>query len=198
MRFSRSILFSLMACRLAFAVGPRCDQADQLLCAKGGNGVFNVANYASLQAALDAAGPNFVVGVPAGSYTMAARLTFQPGESILCPRGPQLNAGQATITFTGASGAVIASATPSADVVNVNIQGCNFNGGSGADTIIDFSRVSYSRLDGTRVTGAKSGAIGIKVSAGAGQAYFNIIEQCKADMTNGTGLTFDNQANANQ
>src|SRR5205823_7338982 len=97
MRFSRSILLSLMACRLAFAVGPRCDQADQLLCAKGGNGVFNVKSYgavgdgvaddtAAVQAAIDAANSTAgalagggIVFFPLGSYLISASLRVYGG-----------------------------------------------------------------------------------------------------------------------
>src|SRR5205823_4435774 len=79
MRFSRSILLSLMACRLAFAVGPRCDQADQLLCAKGGNGVYDVKSFgavgdgtandtSALAAAATAAGANGILYFPCGTY----------------------------------------------------------------------------------------------------------------------------------
>src|SRR5437763_7753967 len=87
MRFSRSILLSLMACRLAFAVGPRCDQADQLLCAKGGNGVYDVTTYGAvgngvandagaIQSALDAADTagGGLVYLPCGTYLLQATL----------------------------------------------------------------------------------------------------------------------------
>src|SRR5437667_3479516 len=81
MRFSRSILLSLMACRLAFAVGPRCDQADQLLCAKGGNGVYDVKAFgafgdgttddtAAIYATFAAAPEGAEVFFPAGTYVM--------------------------------------------------------------------------------------------------------------------------------
>ena len=86
-----------MACRLAFAVGPRCDQADQLLCAKGGNGVFNVKSYgavgdgvaddtAAVQAAIDAANSTAgalagggIVFFPLGSYLISASLRVYGG-----------------------------------------------------------------------------------------------------------------------
>src|SRR5213596_2066607 len=87
MRFSRSILLSLLLCRLAWAVGPRCDQATNLFCGKGATGFYDVVSFGAvgngvandagaIQLALDAAAVagGGIVYLPCGTYLLQATL----------------------------------------------------------------------------------------------------------------------------
>src|SRR5437867_9836032 len=103
MIYLRFILLSLLLCWLAWAVGPRCDQAPNLFCAQGGNGVLDVV---ALGAKADGSTDNASVFT-----TIAATADANPGSTLYFPDGTYVYSGGLTftqpVTLTGGHGAVL-------------------------------------------------------------------------------------------
>jgi hypothetical protein len=159
---------------------------------------IDASSYPSLQAALNAAGVGGSVFVPRNTYVIADTLHFYSGQRITCQGGGQFLKGQTYIRFTGRSGAVVAAADQTTDNINVTIENCGFDGGPGADRVIDLTRTSYSRISSNYITGEKKDAVGILLDAqDQYKCYFNLLDQDKVDMPYGTDIVFRNGANAN-
>lgn len=161
-----------------------------------GDGVTD--DTVAIQAAFAAAAPS-IVFFPAGTYKVTSTLLFQSGHILMGVSGPQKNTGQSTISFAGISGAVLAPKTPTSNTVNVKIINLTLDGRTTSSPVLDFTRTSYSRAQECWVHGTAASAVGILLDAvTTGQCYFNIIDQAKIEMANGTAVRFTRGANVNQ
>lgn len=152
----------------------------------------------AIQAALDAGGRSSLICFPPGTYLVSAALQFESAQQLMAIGGSQVLPGQSTLRFSGTGGSMLRPKTSSANTVNVLLCGLEFDGGSGADTVVDFTRTSYSEIRGVRLTGSKRDAVGLLLDAHvSGQAYFNVVTNLKADVPNGTDVSLANGANVN-
>jgi len=139
------------------------------------------------------------VVLAAQDFTVTAPVLFYSGLTLEGLGGTQTLTGQTKIVASGFTGSVIAPATPTVNTVNFSMTNIAIACGTTADVGLDLTRTSYSHIQGVFINGSKAGAVGYLFDAGVtSQCYFNRLDQCKAYMTNGTDLQFQNGANCNQ
>lgn len=153
-------------------------------------------NAARIQNALDAAyssGINDIVFpyTKTGIYKISSGIRVYPGQtlrSLVSCFWPLTNKS-VILKFTGASGKLLAPAIPTGETNNLRLLGLQFDGGIGADVVLDWTRVGYSKMEDCRVTGSKAGAVGLLLDdEGASACYFNDVRNSRFDIT-GSGAS---------
>lgn len=163
-----------------------------------GNGVAD--DTAEIQAAIDAAfaAGGGVVYLGDGHYKVTG-LTLPSRVSLRGNNGGAQAPTKTRITYSGtAGGKLITPATPTGNTINWNLAGIYFDGGGLAAVVLDFFRVSYSRMEDCLIGGAQAGGVGVQYDAEvSGQCYFNTADNCKVDGLP-TGVRYTRGANANR
>jgi hypothetical protein len=157
---------------------------------------------AAIQAAIDAAGAagGGRVYLKKGTYKVTAGLLL-PSKVALVGDSAGGQVGNSTkISYAGAAGGTLLSPKDrTVDTINWKIEGIDFDGGGLAGIVVEFYRVSYSRMQDCAVYGVQaSTGVGVLLDANTNnQCYFNVIDNVKVDGAP-TGARFQRGANANR
>lgn len=170
------------------AAGPHPTQVNVKDFGAVGNGITDDTN--AIQLAMEAAWPLGGVAVvfPPGVYRVTSQLKFRNGHTLRSETSAfQAGLGQnVIIRYDAGSGTLLGSNDPASRTENVRIIGLEFDGGTGADVVIDFTRVGYSVLSECNVHGSKADAVGLVIDdAGTSTAYNNVVQFTRFSMGGG-------------
>lgn len=163
-----------------------------------GDGVAD--DTAPLQAAIDAAQTGGGrVYLKQGTYKTTGLLL--PSNVALVGESPGGQVGSPTkLVYAGtAGGTLLGPKDRATNTINWKIEGIDFNGDGLAGIILDFYRVSYSRMQDCAVYGGQvSTGVGVQLDANVvNQCYFNVFDNVKVDGLP-IGVRFQKGANANR
>jgi hypothetical protein len=149
------------------------------------------ATRAALQATIDAAYNDRVncVLLPHQLYECDAKVRLYPGLTLMALRSSfqGLVASNCIVQYTGtAGGTLIGPNDSSVATENLRLLGIAFDGGANASTVIDWTRVGYSLIEGCQAYGSRSGAYGLIIDdQGASRAYKNTVYRSRFAMASG-------------
>lgn len=146
-----------------------------------------------IQEALDTLGEGTFLFFPPGTYSVSEKLRFYNCQTLTGRSSAFYPDGErAIIRYTGASGIVIGSDDPTTPFRNVVLQNIEFDGGAGADLVVDFTMVGYSRIDGCNIRGSKSAVVGMKIDdlTTGNTAYWNEVVSSRF-WVSGTGASIN-------
>lgn len=166
-----------------------------------GDGVAD--DTAEIQAAIDAveAAGGGLVFFPRGTYRITSSLKLPSQVTLHGENGGGQVGTPSKVLWAGASGGkLVEPKNRTGNTINWNISGIEFDGAYTAAIILDFYRVSYSRVQDVLAhrTNSSVGSVAVLLDGNvAGQCYFNVFDNVKLSEAP-TLARFQNGANTNR